>query len=169
MIQLPVVELDRREFITQSLRGLGIAVCGAALFSALEGCETDVSKVVITGDPAKFDTTGITELETPGIGFLREGQTDINGNPFNGGKPLVVIRQKPENVIDTFLVLSSICNHEAKIVFPPEKPGDDIVCPFHGSVFSPTDGSLKEGPATAGLLKFKSSYDSATKILTITP
>ncbi len=169
MIQLPVLELDRREFITQSLRGLGIAVCGASLIAVLGSCETHISKVVVTGDPAAFDITGITELETPGIGFLREGQTDINGRPFNARKPLVVIRQKSENVIDTFLVLTSTCNHAGVTVVPPETAGSDIVCPLHGSVFSPTDGSLKQGPATAGLFKFKSSYDSATKILAITP
>lgn len=169
MIQLPVIELDRREFISQSLKGLGIAVCGAALTGVLASCETQTTKVVITGDPATMTITGITELETVGVGYLREGQLDINNNPFNAGKPLVIIRQKSENVIDSFLVLSSICNHANEIVFPPENPGDNIVCPVHGSIFSPTDGSLKEGPATAGLRKFNSSFDSATKILTITP
>lgn len=169
MIQLPVIELGRREFISQSLKGLGIAVCGAALTGVLASCETQTTKVVITGDPATFDITGVTELETVGKGYLREGQLDINGGLFNGGKELVIIRQKPEDVIDSFLVLSAICNHEGRPVFPPENPGEDIICPFHGSVFSPTDGSLKEGPATAGLLKFKSSYNPATKILTITP
>ncbi|MFN8360523.1 MAG: Rieske 2Fe-2S domain-containing protein [Candidatus Kapaibacterium sp.] len=169
MTQLPVVELDRREFITQSLRGLGIAVCAPALVAALGSCESYSTKVPVTGDPAKFDITGVTELETVGIGYLLEGKLDINGNPFNGGKPVVIIRQKADNVIDAFLCLSSTCNHEGRPVFPPEKPGDDIVCPYHGSVFSPTDGSLKTGPATAGLAKFQSSFDSATKILTITP
>ncbi|MBK9249180.1 MAG: Rieske (2Fe-2S) protein [Ignavibacteria bacterium] len=169
MTQLPVLDLDRREFISQSLKGLGIVVCGSALAGVMASCEIQTTKVVVTGDPANFNITGITALETVGIGYLREGQLDINGGKFNGGKELVIIRLKPEDVIDSFLVLSAICNHEGRVVFPPENPGEDIICPFHSSVFSPTDGSLKEGPATAGLLKFKSSYDPTTKILTITP
>ena len=122
MTQLPVLDLDRREFISQSLKGLGIVVCGSALAGVLASCEPQTTKVVISGDPATMTISGISELETVGVGFLREGQLDINNNPFNAGKPLVIIRQKPENVIDSFLVLSSICNHANEIVFPPGSP-----------------------------------------------
>jgi Rieske Fe-S protein len=165
-MELPIIDIQRREFFAKALLGVGVAACSGILAA----CEPFISKIPVapTGSQAIFDTikddpTGI--LKTVGNGIVVPLK-DANGNSINGAHSIVIMRigtdAKPE-----YIALSSRCNHEDCDVVAPAAPGENIVCPCHNSEFSSTDGKLIAGPATASLGKFNSSYDSVTKLLTI--
>ncbi|WP_434442102.1 Rieske (2Fe-2S) protein [Lentzea sp. E54] len=61
------------------------------------------------------------------------------------GKKIVVARVSAAEV----KAYDATCPHQGSIVAEPS--GGTILCPSHGSQFSPADGSVKKGPATSGL------------------
>lgn len=76
-------------------------------------------------------------------------QRQVLGGP-NGDVPLVVIRQGER--VD---VLSDRCSHLAGPLHEGQvTSGECIVCPWHGSMFSLEDGSVRRGPATAPVHAF---------------
>jgi Rieske Fe-S protein len=68
--------------------------------------------------------------------------------PVGGGKILneVVVTQPTAG---TFKAFSAICTHQGCLV--GGVANGTITCPCHGSAFSATDGSVKNGPAMAPL------------------
>lgn len=52
-------------------------------------------------------------------------------------------------------VLSNTCPHLSAPMHEGDLQGSDLICPWHGSVFDVTDGSVVEGPATAPLPCFE--------------
>ncbi len=168
-MELPVINLQRREFFTQTLFGLSAAAC-AGILASLEACEPYTSKIPVapTGSKATFDTVAGDQngvLKTVGTG-LAVSLKDSDGNSINGSHLVVIMRVGTDNEPD-YIALSSICSHDNCDVVPPVDVGENIICPCHGSNFSSKDGSLISGPAPKGLVKFKSTYDPGTKILTI--
>lgn len=165
-MELPVINIQRREFFTKTLYGLGALTCGSILAS-IAACEPFATKVS-TGGQANFDTvSGDPDgfLKTVGTGLVVQLK-DKDGNSINGAHSVVIMRIGT-SAKEEFLTLSSRCNHEDCDVVAPVDIGENIICPCHNSQFSPVDGSLLTGPATASLVKFTNSYDPVTKILTI--
>ena len=142
---------ERREFLTRALALVGGCVCTGMLAA----CETDVLKS--SNVAVRFDVTAEPELAQIGgaVKKIIEGQ--------NGGAPILIIRLEDEE----FLVLSTICTHEACEVNLPGEYHPEIQCDCHGSVFSRTTGDLLEGPATAPLQRFENTFDDGTGTLTI--
>jgi len=70
--------------------------------------------------------------------------------PVGGGvvvsEPPVVLTQPTEGAVKAF---TSICPHQGCKV--NNVSDNQIFCPCHGSIFSGTDGSVIQGPATEGL------------------
>ena len=66
----------------------------------------------------------------------------------------VVVTQPAEG---DFKAFTAVCTHQGCIVGKVE--GEEIQCPCHGSVFSTTDGSVVNGPATAPLEEVAISVD----------
>jgi nitrite reductase/ring-hydroxylating ferredoxin subunit len=53
---------------------------------------------------------------------------------------------------DTVHATTAICTHaRVELAAGPLAPGCLVECPMHGALFSPVDGSVHEGPATAPL------------------
>ena len=143
---------ERREFLTQALKLVGGCVCAGAL----AGCETDVLKS--SNVAVRYEVSNSSALAQIGGAVKQtfEGQ--------NGGRPVLIIRLAEEN----FLVLSTVCTHQACEVDLPGEFHPEILCDCHGSVFSKTSGEVLNGPAQAPLAQFASDYDKSTQTLTIT-
>lgn len=146
---------QRRSFLTRMASFLGITAIGSALSSVL-GCETDVLK---SSDIAvRFDIR--TEPALAQVG----GAAKKTFSAHNGGRPVIIIRTGAE----AFLVLSSVCTHQACEVDLPGVWDPNLLCPCHESIFSKTDGAVLQGPAAAPLPRFDSRFDTGTQTLTIT-
>ncbi|SDH19627.1 Ferredoxin subunit of nitrite reductase or a ring-hydroxylating dioxygenase [Lentzea fradiae] len=76
-----------------------------------------------------------------------------------GGKKIVVVRVSATEV----KAFDATCPHQGAIVAEPS--GGSITCPSHGSQFSPADGSVKKGPATAGLRAVAVKVDGGQVVL----
>ena len=120
---------------TELTRRAVLGVVGGGACAALTGCGGD-------GEAAPAGPAAGTDLVATG---------DV---PVGSGVVLpdleVVVTQPTEG---SFLAFSSICTHQGCPV--DTVSGDEILCPCHGSVFSTTDGSVVEGPASEPL----PSYD----------
>ncbi|MYV52159.1 Rieske (2Fe-2S) protein [Streptomyces sp. SID3212] len=131
-----------------------VAAAGAAgLGAALVACGDDTSG---TADQKPADTGA----GNSGAGDVLAKTTDI---PEGGGKIFdgqgVVVTQ-PE--AGEFKAFSSKCTHQGCAVTTVK---DGVInCPCHGSQFSVTDGSVKQGPATQPLpaASIKVTGDSIT-------
>ena len=143
---------ERREFLTRALKLMGGCVC----VGALGACETDVLKS--SNIAVRYDVSQTSALSQVGgaVKQVFDGQ--------NGGFPVLIIRMDE----DDFLVLSTICTHEACEVNLPGDGDPNIWCACHGSVFDRSTGNVLQGPATAPLQQFESSFEKTTETLTIT-
>ncbi|MDP6041757.1 MAG: Rieske (2Fe-2S) protein [Candidatus Latescibacteria bacterium] len=144
-------ETERREFLAQALT----LVSGCMCAGWVAGCETDVLKS--SNVAVRFDVSSAPALAQVG-GAVKQ----VFGGQL-GGAPVVIIRQAEEE----FLVLSSICTHQACEVNLPGEGDPQIWCECHDSLFERTSGRVLRGPATAPLPRFESTYDKGTETLTI--
>lgn len=144
-----IQDAERRAFLTQTLALVGGCMCAGWI----AGCETDVLK---SSDVAeRFDVLSEPALSEVGGAVKRifEGQDN----------PVIIIRLSEES----FLVLSSLCTHQACEVNLPGEGDPQIWCPCHGALFDRTTGAVLRGPATAPLPRFENTYDKGTQLLTI--
>jgi cytochrome b6-f complex iron-sulfur subunit len=75
---------------------------------------------------------------------------------------LIIARAKD----GTFIAVSQACTHQGTTV-DFDLSGNRFHCSNHGSNFGLT-GSVINGPATSPLKAFKTKFDTATNVLTIT-
>ena len=117
-----------RRIVFQGLGALGVA-------AALAGCGG--------GD----DESGGGGGDTPDTGTELASTSEV---PVGGGIVLadegIVITQPTEG---DFKAFSASCTHQGTLVDEVQEGG--IHCPNHGSLFSPEDGSVVQGPATKAL------------------
>ncbi len=115
-----------RRIVFQGLGALGVA-------AVLAGCGGD------DGDGGSADT--------PDAGTELAATADV---PVGGGLVLtdeqIVLTQPTEGEFKAF---SAVCTHQGTMVDGIQD--DAIHCPNHGSLFSPEDGSVVQGPATKAL------------------
>lgn len=142
---------ERREFLTRALTLVGGCMCSGLVV----GCESDVLKSTnVSVQLNVADEPALTQVGGS-IKKVFDGQ--------NNGRPVLIIR-RAENA---FLVLSSVCTHEACEVDLPGQLLPDILCQCHGSLFSRETGEVLRGPATARLPRFESAYNRSSQTLTI--
>lgn len=146
---------ERREFLLKAASMLGLAVSAGTVATIVSSCETTTLKS--TGEVATLDVSKEAALKNVGGAVLKKF---ANGND---GNSVVVIRTSASE----FLVLTSICTHTGCPVGLPTSPGSNLICPCHGSQFSSNDGSVINGPATAPLKRFSSTFNAGTSTLTI--
>ena len=147
---------DRRSFLARAFSLLGLSAAWGTLFSFVAGCESDVLKS--SNIAVRLDVSVEPALASVG------GAVKKTFGIHNGGQPVLVIRAGEES----FLVLSTVCTHLSCEVNLPGFRHSEILCECHGSVFNKSSGAVLEGPATAPLARFESSYHKDSGVLTIT-
>lgn len=123
-----------------------VAVTGAggALLAACGGSDTTTTPGGSGGDGA---TSAGSAGETGGAGtaLVATAKVPVGGGVILGG-PRVVVTQPAKG---TFKAFSAVCTHQSCTVGMVK---DNVIsCPCHGSAYSATDGSVKNGPATRAL------------------
>jgi nitrite reductase/ring-hydroxylating ferredoxin subunit len=80
--------------------------------------------------------------------ILRTNSLPINNLRYLivGDNEIMVI-----NLDNEFYCLEARCTHAGAPLFEGELNGDTIICPWHGSRFRITDGSIIKGPADESL------------------
>ena len=78
--------------------------------------------------------------------------------PEGGGlvRDRVVVTQPTAG---TFKAFDATCPHQGCAV--DQVTSEAIICPCHGSQFDPSDGSVRQGPATRGLTVMTASVEGA--------
>lgn len=118
-----------RRIVFQGLGALGVA-------AVLAGC---------SGDDG--GGSGNRGSDAPEAGTELASTADV---PVGGGLVLtdeqIVITQPTAG---DFRAFSAVCTHQGTLVDGVQD--DAIHCPNHGSLFSPEDGSVQQGPATQPL------------------
>ncbi len=84
------------------------------------------------GDVREFTTIGTLTGLKEGINFVQLAD-----------KPVLVVRKG-----DRISAVGAVCSHAGGPLQDGELLGDEVECPWHGSRFRVTDGSVRRGPAT---------------------
>ncbi|MBU0761888.1 MAG: Rieske (2Fe-2S) protein [Candidatus Altiarchaeota archaeon] len=96
--------------------------------------------------PTQGAETTMQSIPSPSGQFLAKESDVPAGSTFefdyNGGKAILV------NFNGEYVAYVNFCPHKGG---PNKLVGDKIVCEWHGSQFSPADGSILKGPATTAL------------------
>ena len=123
-------------------RAVLAGAAGITAASILAACGDDS-----TNNPGSTPTTGGGAATSSGASGVqaKKSQVPVGGGLIMGDKD-VVITQPTDG---TFKAFSATCTHQQCPV--ANVSGGTINCTCHGSKYSITDGSVKNGPATKGL------------------
>ncbi|MDX3232751.1 Rieske (2Fe-2S) protein [Streptomyces sp. ME19-01-6] len=125
----------RRAFVT---------ACGAAgLAAALAACGSDGDSS--SSEPSKSGGAGDSTGGGGGAELAKTADIPEGGGKVFKDQKIVVTQPKAGE----FKAFSSVCPHANNPV--GDVSGGTINCPFHGSKFDITDGSVKAGPSTKPL------------------
>ncbi len=168
--------VNRRKVLKKGASILSVSICGEVLSTFIEGCESDTLKstskteeykVFSTFKTIDFDvstTDEIIEFDVSNEQVLSNNGGSIKKKfgTYNDGNTVIIYRKDENN----FVVLSSKCTHQGCEI---GLVGNDstMECPCHGSIFSAFEGSVVNGPAEFPLVRYYSSFDSATNKLFI--
>jgi nitrite reductase/ring-hydroxylating ferredoxin subunit len=124
------------------LRAVGLVALGGGATAILAACGADTGAA-----PSSAPTADATKVATSDV--------PVGGGVIIGEK--YVVTQPTEG---EFKVFSAICTHQGNPV--GEVTDKQIICPFHQSHFSITDGSVISGPAQTALpaISFTTSGDN---------
>ena len=134
------------------LSAAGVALSAAAAWLGGEltyGLGIGVDHTAFESPPAKW--TEVATLDELKDGEPRRVEAD--------GAPVMLLRQG-----DALCAVAATCPHLGAPLDEGMFEGNSVVCPWHGSVFSLTDGSLEHGPATMPLTAYQVNVESG-KIL----
>ena len=155
------------------LRAVGLVALGGGTTAILAACGADTSTSTPSSTPAADATsqpaTSPSAAESPSASASETEQSDAEPEgtkvatsdvPVGGG---VIIEEKyvvTQPAEGEFKVFSAICTHQQNPV--GEVTDKQIICPFHQSHFSITDGSVISGPAQTALpaIAFTTSGDN---------
>ncbi len=149
---------QRREFLKSASSALGIAACGAFFLA----CENTTVKDPIDNTPNDAVTFNIS-VDTALLALSTinaSAQKIVPG--YNSGTPIIFIRTS-ESEIKAY---STACTHNGLPINETLENGK-IYCSWHGSEFDPLTGNVVQGPATSPLVKFTTTFDPQTNILTL--
>jgi nitrite reductase/ring-hydroxylating ferredoxin subunit len=138
-----------------SLYGASLAARGPRLSRALRlGGLAAVSASGLLGGHISFRLAGganhaedVPHVLTPGWHYLMVAADLPDGKPvrqFVGEVPVVAVRDA-----GSVRVLADRCSHMSGSLAEGELSDGCLTCPWHGSIFRVTDGSVARGPATA--------------------
>lgn len=152
---------DRREFLSTSLKTVGISLCAFAIGSLAQSCESDIvrpANVQPTGEQVTIYLTSEPDLNSNGGAIKRAFGT------VNGGNPVIVIRLSETE----FVAFSSVCTHKGEIINLPKAGSNVMVCPRHDEEFLITNGAPQTDTAPSPLRQFPVQFNSASMTLVIT-
>jgi cytochrome b6-f complex iron-sulfur subunit len=143
--------LGRREFLKRTGFTLTAATLAGTLTEILASCASST---------AAETTHGTTTIDVSSL--VADGQylVDSNVKP-EAGMPLLIIRQ----TATAYTALSTKCTHEDCQVNNPS--GSTIYCSCHGSRFD-LHGNVLNGPASRPLSSYATTFDAASKKITVT-
>lgn len=150
--ELPIVE-SRRAFLgacAGAVAGLAVVSCGG-MFAGCEATTTAPGTNPPTGGTLTLDVSSLTA----------DGMSFVTTQRGPDGKRIAIARKSETE----YVALSMQCTHESNEMSPPN--GGVITCPFHGSKFDLLTGAVQTGPATAPLRKYETTFDAATKKLSV--
>jgi Rieske Fe-S protein len=130
----------------QVLAIVAVTGAGGALLAACGG-GSDTATTTPGGSGADGSTSagGASESSGAGTALVATAKVPVGGGVILGG-PRIVVTQPTRG---TFKAFSAVCTHQACTVGMVK---DNVIsCPCHGSAYSATDGSVKNGPATRAL------------------
>ena len=164
---------NRRKFIVDTTKLLGLAAVGSSSLSLLTSCEKYWDSTTMMNEPVNVGLTDIKFPINPKTKRPLSGTVKAFGSR-NYGIPLIIVK-----LSDTeYVCYSSLCTHNncfasedlnATKVHPPvSKVLNEIVCDCHGSRFDAYNHArVTQGPAEKPLKEFKCDFDKDTKMLTI--
>jgi Rieske Fe-S protein len=120
---------------------------GGALLAACGGGSDTTTTTPGGSSGANGTTPAGTATATDGAGtaLVATAKVPVGGGVILGG-PRIVVTQPAKG---TFKAFTAVCTHQACTVGMVK---DNVIsCPCHGSAYSATDGSVKNGPATRAL------------------
>jgi Rieske Fe-S protein len=133
-----------------------VAVTGAggALLAACGGSDTTTTTPGGSGGDGSTDTGGSSQTGGAGTALVATDKVPVGGGVILGG-PRIVVTQPAKG---TFKAFSAVCTHQSCMVGMVK---DNVIsCPCHGSAYSATDGSVKNGPATRALRAIPVTVDA---------
>lgn len=150
----------RRQFLKKAGTVFGLSVALPVFSGMLSSCEQDES-------PVEVDDNGGFKLNLNDYpALLQVGGSVMLTNVQEAPNPVIIVR----NSETEFLVADSKCKHQGCTVNLPKNPGENLICPCHGAVYSSTDASVVQNPpgATIGALdKYTYTFDKDKNELSI--
>jgi Rieske Fe-S protein len=120
------------------LSGTALAACGGDETTTAGGGSTTATPTT-PGSPTSVATP--TQAATGGGGLAKTSEIPVGGGKIFGGEKVVVTQPTSGQ----FKAFSATCTHQGCTVSTVS--GGTINCACHGSKFSISDGSVKNGPA----------------------
>ncbi len=132
---------------------LGITLLGS-VSSVLESCSNPVDSVDLGAgsDAGKSITVDVSALTTDNTAVHTTSPT---------GRPLLIIRRN-----GTYECILLICTHQGCQYPDIDLRSNAITCACHGSTYD-LDGHVTGGPSTTNLTTFATTFDAATKKVTV--
>jgi cytochrome b6-f complex iron-sulfur subunit len=155
-------QCSRREFIKNTMTGLGTIAIGSSTISLIEGCASSDSKMYGTFGRVKFQRNGsaitVNISMTENRALTTVGETLVLGGNDVDKKGILLYRESTTTV----KAYSRECTHQQCTVGPFINGVSS--CPCHGSRFDLT-GEKISGPASRALDQYTTSVDG--NIITI--
>ena len=137
-----------------------VAVTGAggALVAACGGSDTTTTTSGGSGGDSSTPAGSASDSGGAGTALVATAKVPVGGGVILGG-PRIVVTQPAKG---TYKAFSAVCTHQACTVGMVK---DNVIsCPCHGSAYSATDGSVKNGPATRALRAIPVTVDGGQVI-----
>ncbi len=133
----------RRRFLKIATQGVACAACAGSVVACGGGEDAPPLEEDVVLTLADYP-----DLQTEG------GEVELSSEVTGYELPIFVRNEGN----DEFIALGAFCNHQGCAVMPDS---DGYKCPCHGARFA-ADGTLREGPATADLVRFDVGTDGTT-------
>ena len=137
-------EVNRREFVTAA-----VAACAACLMCG------GIAEAEV-GGPTSAPAPGANSAKPLDVGAKTDYAADGMFDKFAKAEKVVIVRSAGQ-----IYACTAICTHKRAVL---QVKGQELVCPSHGSHFSP-QGTATKGPAKASLIRYGISENSAGHLL----
>ena len=150
--------LDRREFLSRTLKGVGVVALGSYTITFLQAC-SDSSNPMDSGSGGDaMITVDLSKAENSALQSAG-GTLALSGNQLDNAG--LLLYRLDEATIRAF---SRRCPHQGCTT--GSFNAGVSTCPCHSSKFN-TSGAVIQGPATSGLKQYSTTIDIDLDVVTI--